>query len=56
MSIWVDAYVVEDDEQQYFELFGDYLLAQDYVVKVNDTLRANSPPLVIRHTIVDIAD
>jgi hypothetical protein len=56
MSQWVDAYIVEDEEGNYYELFGDSVLAVDYIDAINDGLRANSPKLVIRHTIVDIED
>ena len=56
MAIWVDAYVVEDDDGQYLELFGDQVTADQYVDVVNNTLRENSPPLRVRHTIVDIED
>lgn len=56
MSQWVDLYVVEDKEGQWYELFGDQVTAEQYVDNINSTLRANSPPLVIRHTIVDIED
>lgn len=56
MSQWVDAYVVEDEDGQYFELFGDHTLAEDYVKEINQNLRVASKQLIIRHTIVDIAD
>lgn len=56
MSQWVDAYIVEDEEGQYMEMFGDEVAATEYVDVINNTLRENSPPLIIRHTIVDIED
>lgn len=54
MSQWVDAYVVEDHEGNYMELFGDQYQAEDYANLLNDTARANSEQLTVRHTIVDI--
>lgn len=56
MSIWVDAYVVESENGTYFELFGDHTMAEDYVETINSSVRAESPKLVLRHTIVDIED
>ena len=56
MSIWVDAFVVEDENGKYYELYGDQVTAEDYVDMINSTARAFSPKLVVRHTIVDIED
>ncbi|WMM95576.1 hypothetical protein CRP143_gp11 [Roseobacter phage CRP-143] len=56
MSIWVDLYVVENEEGQWYELFGDEVTADQYVENINSSLRKNSPPLRVRHTIVDIED
>jgi hypothetical protein len=56
MSNWVDVYVVEDAEGQWYEVFSDEVMAAEYCLSVNNNLRQNSPPVLVRHTIVDIED
>lgn len=56
MSRWIDLYVVEDESGEYYEAYGDEVTASEYVAMMNDTLRKNSPKLVVRHTTVDIED
>lgn len=58
MSIWVDCYVVETEGEDpvYYELFSDQAMAEDYARLQNETVRANSEFLVVRHTIVDISE
>ena len=56
MSRWIDLYVVEDEDGVYYEAFSDGTMAAQYVEYSNNTLRKNSPKLVIRHTTADISD
>lgn len=56
MSNWVDVYVVEDAEGQWYEVFSDEVMAAEYCLSINENLRKNSPPVLVRHTIVDIEE
>lgn len=52
MSIWVDCYIVVNDEGEYLELFGDETMAEQYVSNFGGQFKSWR----IRHTIVDIED
>lgn len=54
MSNFIDLYLVEDEEGEYYEAFSDHTIAEDYVRTANTALRTNSKKLRVRHTIVDI--
>lgn len=54
MSIYVDAYIVEDEEGGFMELFGDETQAEQYVGLFAFEGEAYGRKMTVRHTLVDI--